>query len=68
MRGRDIFLCCDHEGCDTEEYHAVDGGATFAELEADAKADGWTIHRRGAVHLCPDHAQLKLSKSTRLGE
>lgn len=60
MRGRYVFLTCDQEGCDVEEYQGEYGGTTFAELEAEAKADGWSVHERGNVHFCPEHARARL--------
>lgn len=61
MRGRYVFLTCDHEDCETDEYPGPWGGTTFAELESAAKAEGWTVHLRGEVHFCPEHARKRLT-------
>lgn len=59
MFGRDIWVSCDRDGCDTEEFHAPYGNTTFTELTRLARAAGWSI---GAVnHFCPTHRHLARS-------
>lgn len=51
-------------GADCGEEFTLLGGATYAEVERDAKRDGWKIvgSGRAKTHLCPTHKAAAVSR------
>lgn len=72
MRFRAVGVACDAEdmpgfnGDSCGDEITLYGGATYADVEADARRAGWKIlggrTHMGRRYLCPRHADLSTTK------